>query len=53
MEKIELVRRGDAFDIHYYNDGYKGIIGSGTWAYVETAKIFYMMEHIDVRILDV
>jgi hypothetical protein len=48
MDKVNILRRGDYYDIII--NGKR--CGSGTWAYVDTAYMFYRLEGMEVKIYE-
>lgn len=52
MTKVDIIRRGDHYDVYFYEGKYAVKYGSGPWGYVETAKIFYQLEGYEVKVYE-
>lgn len=52
MTTVELVRRGEFYDVFFCEGKERNHVGSGSWVFIETAKIFYQLERLEVKVYD-
>lgn len=50
--KVDVVRRGDFYDVYFYEGKNRVKYGSGSWGNAETAKIFYQLEGYEVKVYE-
>lgn len=52
MTKVDIVRRGDHYDVYFYEGKDRVKYGSGPWGYVQTAVAFYQLERYEVKVYE-